>query len=140
MKGPSCAFVASMVAASTAAFSSSSSSDAGDRSAAYHVLPNPDSENYIFNYFCVGELGLLSESPINLHDFPSNWEDQNRTGILSSGVGPQMPSLHLTISLYDVQGYGSSSQRKFSAMDSSDKFAPRFDGLRFIETLVTAHR
>ncbi|XP_073060295.1 uncharacterized protein [Primulina eburnea] len=23
---------------------------------------------------------------------------------------------------------------------SSDKFAPRFDGLRFIETLVTAHR
>ncbi|KAK4796285.1 hypothetical protein SAY86_028611 [Trapa natans] len=80
MKGPSCAFVASVVAASTAAFSSSSSSDAGDRSAAYHVLPNPDS------------------------------------------------------------GYGSSSQRKFSAMDSSDKFAPRFDGLRFIETLVTAHR
>jgi len=24
--------------------------------------------------------------------------------------------------------------------DSSDKFALRFDGLRFIETLVTAHR
>ncbi|KAK3006001.1 hypothetical protein RJ639_016016 [Escallonia herrerae] len=23
---------------------------------------------------------------------------------------------------------------------SSDQFAPRFDGLRFIETLVTAHR
>ncbi|GMY10094.1 Phospho-N-acetylmuramoyl-pentapeptide-transferase, putative [Fagus crenata] len=23
---------------------------------------------------------------------------------------------------------------------STDKFAPRFDGLRFIETLVTAHR
>ncbi|XP_059274613.1 uncharacterized protein LOC132029329 [Lycium ferocissimum] len=23
---------------------------------------------------------------------------------------------------------------------SSDKFAPRFDGLRFIETLITAHR
>ncbi|KAL1562463.1 hypothetical protein AAHA92_05039 [Salvia divinorum] len=23
---------------------------------------------------------------------------------------------------------------------SSEKFAPRFDGLRFIETLVTAHR
>ncbi|KAK4255504.1 hypothetical protein QN277_008501 [Acacia crassicarpa] len=23
---------------------------------------------------------------------------------------------------------------------SADKFAPRFDGLRFIETLVTAHR
>ncbi|WMV39236.1 hypothetical protein MTR67_032621 [Solanum verrucosum] len=26
------------------------------------------------------------------------------------------------------------------ASTSSDKFAPRFDGLRFIETLVTAHR
>ncbi|KAI5652671.1 hypothetical protein M9H77_29858 [Catharanthus roseus] len=24
--------------------------------------------------------------------------------------------------------------------NGSDKFAPRFDGLRFIETLVTAHR
>ncbi|KAK9284440.1 hypothetical protein L1049_023964 [Liquidambar formosana] len=30
----------------------------------------------------------------------------------------------------------SSSQRSHS----TDKFAPRFDGLRFIETLVTAHR
>ncbi|KAL3754615.1 hypothetical protein ACJRO7_001807 [Eucalyptus globulus] len=30
----------------------------------------------------------------------------------------------------------SSSQNSGSA----DKFAPRFDGLRFIETLVTAHR
>ncbi|GFS41125.1 hypothetical protein Acr_00g0072510 [Actinidia rufa] len=27
-----------------------------------------------------------------------------------------------------------------NSKDSSDKFAPRFDGLRFIETLVTAHR
>ncbi|KAI9086707.1 hypothetical protein K1719_031301 [Acacia pycnantha] len=27
-----------------------------------------------------------------------------------------------------------------SANSSADKFAPRFDGLRFIETLVTAHR
>ncbi|XP_055823622.1 uncharacterized protein LOC129892102 [Solanum dulcamara] len=26
------------------------------------------------------------------------------------------------------------------ASTSSDKFAPRFDGLRFIETLITAHR
>ncbi|CAN4103330.1 unnamed protein product [Withania somnifera] len=26
------------------------------------------------------------------------------------------------------------------ASTSSDKFVPRFDGLRFIETLVTAHR
>ncbi|GAA0159765.1 hypothetical protein Leryth_012714 [Lithospermum erythrorhizon] len=41
-----------------------------------------------------------------------------------------------------------SSNIQFTHQDSSaqestsksDKFAPRFDGLRFIETLVTAHR
>ncbi|RYR21541.1 hypothetical protein Ahy_B03g066847 [Arachis hypogaea] len=33
---------------------------------------------------------------------------------------------------------GSSSSPEGSA--STEKFAPRFDGLRFIETLVTAHR
>ncbi|XP_028807864.1 uncharacterized protein LOC114762539 [Neltuma alba] len=27
-----------------------------------------------------------------------------------------------------------------ASSSSADKFAPRFDGLRFIETLVTAHR
>ncbi|OVA00595.1 hypothetical protein BVC80_9087g94 [Macleaya cordata] len=32
----------------------------------------------------------------------------------------------------------SSSSRR--SKTSTDKFAPRFDGLRFIETLVTAHR
>ncbi|KAL7589203.1 hypothetical protein Lser_V15G40487 [Lactuca serriola] len=31
-----------------------------------------------------------------------------------------------------------SSQEKMSCC--SEKFAPRFDGLRFIETLITAHR
>ncbi|XP_074278952.1 uncharacterized protein LOC141602728 [Silene latifolia] len=31
---------------------------------------------------------------------------------------------------------GSSKGRK----ESTDKFAPKFDGLKFIETLVTAHR
>ncbi|KAJ8512349.1 hypothetical protein OPV22_002783 [Ensete ventricosum] len=41
---------------------------------------------------------------------------------------------------------GSGSSRKQDAAgsgsrrDAEDKFAPRFDGLRFIETLVTAHR
>ncbi|XP_074555567.1 uncharacterized protein LOC141811418 [Curcuma longa] len=41
---------------------------------------------------------------------------------------------------------GSGSSRKKDAAGSGsrkgaeDKFAPRFDGLRFIETLVTAHR
>ncbi|XP_049415293.1 uncharacterized protein LOC125878035 [Solanum stenotomum] len=30
--------------------------------------------------------------------------------------------------------------KSVKASTSTDKFAPRFDGLRFIETLVTAHR
>ncbi|MCD7450552.1 hypothetical protein HAX54_007205 [Datura stramonium] len=33
-----------------------------------------------------------------------------------------------------------SNSVKASTSSSSDKFAPRFDGLRFIETLITAHR
>lgn len=32
------------------------------------------------------------------------------------------------------------SSRKSSESKSSDKFAPKFDGLRFIETLITGHR
>ncbi|PHU12331.1 hypothetical protein BC332_19261 [Capsicum chinense] len=32
------------------------------------------------------------------------------------------------------------SSKPVKASTSSDKFAPRFDGLKFIETLVTAHR
>ncbi|XP_024023823.1 uncharacterized protein LOC21398474 [Morus notabilis] len=41
-----------------------------------------------------------------------------------------------------IVGFDSSSGRKGQTKTSSDKekFAPRFDGLRFIETLVTAHR
>ncbi|XP_028084678.1 uncharacterized protein LOC114285795 [Camellia sinensis] len=33
-----------------------------------------------------------------------------------------------------------SSKHSGNYVASADKFAPRFDGLRFIETLVTAHR
>ncbi|KAG8642483.1 hypothetical protein MANES_12G089522v8 [Manihot esculenta] len=33
-----------------------------------------------------------------------------------------------------------SSKKEHERSASTDKFAPRFDGLRFIETLVTAHR
>ncbi|XP_057509165.1 uncharacterized protein LOC130791858 [Actinidia eriantha] len=35
---------------------------------------------------------------------------------------------------------GVSNKSSDNSGGSSDKFAPRFDGLRFIETLVTAHR
>ncbi|KAK7404987.1 hypothetical protein VNO78_06093 [Psophocarpus tetragonolobus] len=38
----------------------------------------------------------------------------------------------------DQRGHGGSSPVASSA--STEKFAPRFDGLRFIETLITAHR
>ncbi|CAD5170531.1 unnamed protein product [Musa acuminata subsp. malaccensis] len=43
------------------------------------------------------------------------------------------------------EGPGSGTSREGGAGSGSrkvaeDKFAPRFDGLRFIETLVTAHR
>nr|GFA25780.1 hypothetical protein [Tanacetum cinerariifolium]GFA25822.1 hypothetical protein [Tanacetum cinerariifolium] len=42
------------------------------------------------------------------------------------------------------QDDGESSKRNSSSEKNnkccSEKFAPRFDGLRFIETLVTAHR
>ncbi|GAB2234683.1 hypothetical protein Droror1_Dr00003945 [Drosera rotundifolia] len=35
---------------------------------------------------------------------------------------------------------GSGNKRDDSSSKSVEKFKPRFDGLRFIETLVTAHR
>ncbi|KAL9345352.1 hypothetical protein Peur_063027 [Populus x canadensis] len=38
----------------------------------------------------------------------------------------------------NVKEAGSNRDQQRSA--SMDKFAPRYDGLRFIETLVTAHR
>ncbi|XP_058217943.1 uncharacterized protein LOC131328967 isoform X2 [Rhododendron vialii] len=36
--------------------------------------------------------------------------------------------------------YAVSSKSRENPTAASDKYAPRFDGLRFIETLVTAHR
>ncbi|KAK2664403.1 hypothetical protein Ddye_002977 [Dipteronia dyeriana] len=39
------------------------------------------------------------------------------------------------------RGFSSSNNRPSKCASSEkEKFAPRFDGLRFIETLVTAHR
>ncbi|RYR70808.1 hypothetical protein Ahy_A02g005113 [Arachis hypogaea] len=49
------------------------------------------------------------------------------------------PSMHVSIRVGGFQSdHGGSSSPKDSAL--KEKFAPRFDGLRFIETLVTAHR
>ncbi|CAL1373729.1 unnamed protein product [Linum trigynum] len=38
------------------------------------------------------------------------------------------------------QGSGASSAQDREPEEEQGKFVPRFDGLRFIETLVTAHR
>ncbi|KAG7035524.1 hypothetical protein SDJN02_02320 [Cucurbita argyrosperma subsp. argyrosperma] len=81
MKG-TCTLLASVLAASTMAFSSSSSSSSGDRDLALYP---PSLE------------GSVSDSLAN-------------------------------------RGCGSDSSSE------KEKFAPRFDGLKFIETLVTAHR
>ncbi|XP_057969693.1 uncharacterized protein LOC131158816 [Malania oleifera] len=83
MKG-SCAIVASVLAASTVALSSSS----GDRGDAF---------NPFFN-----------------EGFPSS-----------------------SLSSCSSENNGASGSLK---SPEKEKFAPRFDGLRFIETLVTAHR
>ncbi|KAJ0971164.1 hypothetical protein J5N97_019123 [Dioscorea zingiberensis] len=67
-----------------------------------------------------------------------------KAGILAVAVaasaalssGSEMPSDEGTSGKKKV-GAGSGSPRKGA---EKGKFAPRFDGLRFIETLVTAHR
>ncbi|KAE8055028.1 hypothetical protein FH972_011898 [Carpinus fangiana] len=61
----------------------------------------------------------------------------------SSSAGDPDPSFHPR----STEGFSSnsSSSAKICApyshsSSNKEKFAPRFDGLRFIETLVTAHR
>ncbi|KAK7257442.1 hypothetical protein RIF29_31427 [Crotalaria pallida] len=44
------------------------------------------------------------------------------------------------LSLQDVHGSNEGSSSSAATSASTEKFAPRFDGLRFIETLITAHR
>ncbi|KAK8489101.1 hypothetical protein V6N13_046829 [Hibiscus sabdariffa] len=58
------------------------------------------------------------------------------TSSSSSSTGVQ----HVTFSpISSHQESGSGASRKCTASER-EKFAPRFDGLKFIETLVTAHR
>ncbi|KAK8658308.1 hypothetical protein V6N13_036516 [Hibiscus sabdariffa] len=56
----------------------------------------------------------------------------------SSSPGVQHVSFSPTSSSQGSQN-GDGGSRSCTASES-EKFAPRFDGLRFIETLVTAHR
>ncbi|KAL6005759.1 hypothetical protein ACLOJK_032022 [Asimina triloba] len=46
----------------------------------------------------------------------------------------------LSSSQHERSGSSSGRSAAGSASRDQEKFAPRFDGLRFIETLVTAHR
>ncbi|KAF7805930.1 hypothetical protein G2W53_038091 [Senna tora] len=58
----------------------------------------------------------------------------------AASVSSPASSASLQISHQDgmvQKDHGNSSSASSS---STEKFAPRFDGLRFIETLVTAHR
>ncbi|EXC25508.1 hypothetical protein L484_009816 [Morus notabilis] len=73
-----------------------------------------------------------------------------KPGIFTASVAVASSATALTVASSSVQfslqedailkrereNSSSSSERT----PSTDKFAPRFDGLRFIETLVTAHR
>ncbi|KAG5020911.1 hypothetical protein AAZX31_06G274300 [Glycine max] len=70
----------------------------------------------------------------------------NRSALLAASVAAASAtaaslSSSAKLSLQDggaQRGHGGSSPAVSSA--STEKFAPRFDGLRFIETLITAHR
>ncbi|GMY30661.1 hypothetical protein FCV25MIE_25903 [Fagus crenata] len=58
----------------------------------------------------------------------------------SSSAGDRDPSFHP----FSNEGFSSASSKSCApnshGSTEKEKFAPRFDGLRFIETLVTAHR
>ncbi|EOX99423.1 hypothetical protein QUC31_014653 [Theobroma cacao] len=60
---------------------------------------------------------------------------------ISASSSPSSPNFacnsNFQFSSEDKKEHESSAIKK---SPSKDKFAPRFDGLRFIETLITAHR
>ncbi|KAG0473089.1 hypothetical protein HPP92_014513 [Vanilla planifolia] len=68
--------------------------------------------------------------------------------LLAASVAAASSSVFLSYSnarcSFPSQNEGSSSSISMESRSGrgvdDDKFAPRFDGLRFIETLVTAHR
>ncbi|KAI8019135.1 hypothetical protein LOK49_LG04G02943 [Camellia lanceoleosa] len=72
--------------------------------------------------------------------------------LTSSSSSSTSPDRDLSFNPCFIEVYSSSSSSSSSFSDKGgvsdshlsssgkDKFAPRFDGLRFIETLVTAHR
>ncbi|KAL2328220.1 hypothetical protein Fmac_021647 [Flemingia macrophylla] len=74
---------------------------------------------------------LSASAKVSLQVFPSNPQIPCfRPGVDFCLLGLQESG--------DRRGHCGSSPATSSA--STEKFAPRFDGLRFIETLITAHR
>ncbi|GAB4824934.1 hypothetical protein Ancab_007806 [Ancistrocladus abbreviatus] len=74
-----------------------------------------------------------------------------KSGIIAASVAAATAARATTSSTVSIntksqspshQEDGSRKERVDSSASSAerDKFAPRFDGLRFIETLITAHR
>ncbi|CAJ1978936.1 unnamed protein product [Sphenostylis stenocarpa] len=69
----------------------------------------------------------------------------NKSAILAASVAAAAAAVSLSSSVkFSLQDSGAQSCRvgfsPAASASSTEKFAPRFDGLRFIETLITAHR
>ncbi|KAK7272371.1 hypothetical protein RJT34_28914 [Clitoria ternatea] len=65
-----------------------------------------------------------------------------KSGLLAASVAAASATA-ASLSHQDAMAIADRKSRDSSSLSSSsspEKFAPRFDGLRFIETLVTAHR
>nr|XP_011470911.1 PREDICTED: uncharacterized protein LOC101298673 [Fragaria vesca subsp. vesca] len=60
--------------------------------------------------------------------------------LVASMVAASTMALSSTSSSPSAPGYTSAGGKNGGQSSTKEKFEPRFDGLRFIETLVTAHR
>nr|GMD05481.1 hypothetical protein COLO4_10829 [Ipomoea batatas]GMD10395.1 hypothetical protein COLO4_10829 [Ipomoea batatas] len=73
---------------------------------------------------------LLAASTVTLTSSSSGYREVRRNPISAAAEGHSYNSRF---------SWDESSQRRAS-VSNNEKFVPKFDGLRFIETLVTAHR
>ncbi|XP_037487374.1 uncharacterized protein LOC119365825 [Triticum dicoccoides] len=60
--------------------------------------------------------------------------------LLACDCAPTEPAAAVAVGRCDEFLLRQRDSSALSGASGDDKFAPRFDGLRFIETLVTAHR
>ncbi|CAL5342596.1 unnamed protein product [Camellia sinensis] len=107
----------------------------------------------LFSQFSFSHLSVIIFQALHL-DFrnqnPPILNNMKKSGILAAASvaaasatvisSPPSSSTLVTNSKSQRSREGVSSDNSENSRASSDKFAPRFDGLRFIETLVTAHR